>query len=246
MKKFLSALLAAVLLLSATACAAHEPVLPPSRWGEGEAQGMLPPHLLPVGGLSRRRGGCPCYGGGLAGGGADHRANLFPDNGPKSVQGRYPHEFVLAQEGCSTWTYRNYPVFTYGNQLLLFLIKYDVSMYRDTYDLVEYPDAYELISTYSTVMYVTQDDSGMSYVLDALGVMTEWSQINQPADCPAVAHPGQEQLLQIRDNLTKQDPVLAAIAPSQADPDRPVASSGDLYRLTDLEDYFARLSADYT
>ena len=42
MKKFLSALLAAVLLLSATACAAHEPVLPPSRWGEGEAQGMLP------------------------------------------------------------------------------------------------------------------------------------------------------------------------------------------------------------
>ena len=73
--------------------------------------------------------------------------------------------------------------FTYGNQLLLFLIKYDVSMYRDTYDLVEYPDAYELIGTYSTVMYVTQDDSGISYVLDALGVMTEWSQINQPADC---------------------------------------------------------------
>ena len=92
-------------------------------------------------------------------------------------------------------------------------------------------------------MYVTRDDSGMSYVLDALGMMTQWSQINQPADCPAVAHPGQEQLLQIRDNLTKQDPVLAAIAPSQADPDRPVASSGDLYRLTDLEDYFARLSA---
>lgn len=42
MKKILSALLAAVLLLSATACAAHEPVLPPSRWGEGESQGMLP------------------------------------------------------------------------------------------------------------------------------------------------------------------------------------------------------------
>ena len=90
---------------------------------------------------------------------------------------------------------------------------------------------------------VTRDDSGMSYVLDALGMMTQWSQINQPADCPAVAHPGQEQLLQIRDHLTKQDPVLAAIAPSQADPDRPVASSGDLYRLTDLEDYFTRLSA---
>ena len=33
MKKFLSALLAAVLLLSATACAAHEPVLPPQPVG---------------------------------------------------------------------------------------------------------------------------------------------------------------------------------------------------------------------
>ena len=42
MKKILSALLAALMLLSATACAAREPVLPPSRWGEGEAQGMLP------------------------------------------------------------------------------------------------------------------------------------------------------------------------------------------------------------
>ena len=35
------ALLAALMLLSATACAAHEPVLPPSRWGEGESQGCL-------------------------------------------------------------------------------------------------------------------------------------------------------------------------------------------------------------
>ena len=41
MKKFLSALLAAVLLLSATACAAHEPVLPPSRWGEMQIRSMF-------------------------------------------------------------------------------------------------------------------------------------------------------------------------------------------------------------
>ena len=207
MKKNLSALLAALMLLSATACAAHEPVLPPSRWGALVTVGDWLEEELITG------------------------RTFFRTTVQKVYKGDIPHEFVLAQEGCSTWTYRNYPVFTYGNQLLLFLIKYDVSMYRDTYDLVEYPDAYELINTYSTVMYVTRDDSGMSYVLDALGMMTQWSQINQPADCPAVAHPGQEQLLQIRDNLTKQDPV------------RPAASSGDLYRLTDLEDYFARLSA---
>ena len=50
MKKILSALLAAVLLLSATACAAHEPFCPPSRWGEERPKECFP-HLLPVGGL---------------------------------------------------------------------------------------------------------------------------------------------------------------------------------------------------
>jgi len=41
MKKILSALLAALMLLSATACAAHEPVLPPSRWGEMQINSMF-------------------------------------------------------------------------------------------------------------------------------------------------------------------------------------------------------------
>ena len=37
----ISFVLAAVLLLSATACAAHEPVLPPSRWGEMQIRSMF-------------------------------------------------------------------------------------------------------------------------------------------------------------------------------------------------------------
>ena len=41
MKKFLSALLAAVLLLSATACAAHEPVLPPVRESQYPTHSIL-------------------------------------------------------------------------------------------------------------------------------------------------------------------------------------------------------------
>ena len=90
MKKILSALLAALMLLSVTACAAHEPVLPPSRWGKSDAQGMLPYTYS----LSEAYDAAEVVAlvtvGGLAGGGADHRANLFPDNGPKSVQGGYP------------------------------------------------------------------------------------------------------------------------------------------------------------
>ena len=41
MKKILSALLAAVLLLSATACAAHEPVLPPVRESQYPTHSIL-------------------------------------------------------------------------------------------------------------------------------------------------------------------------------------------------------------
>lgn len=37
----ISFVLAAVLLLSATACAAHEPVLPPSRWVEMQIRSMF-------------------------------------------------------------------------------------------------------------------------------------------------------------------------------------------------------------
>ena len=41
MKKNLSALLAALMLLFVTAFAAHEPVLPPSRWGEMQINSMF-------------------------------------------------------------------------------------------------------------------------------------------------------------------------------------------------------------
>ena len=90
MKKFLSALLAAVLLLSATACAAHEPVLPPSRWGEGEAQGMLPRTYS----LSEAYDAAEVVALVTVGDWLEEELitglNLFPDNGPKSVQGGYP------------------------------------------------------------------------------------------------------------------------------------------------------------
>ena len=113
MKKFLSALLAAVLLLSATACAAHEPVLPPSRWGEGEAKGMLP-HTYS---LSEAYDAAEVVALVTVGDWLEEELitgrTFFRTTVQKVYKGDIPHEFVLAQEGCSTWTYRNYPVFTY-------------------------------------------------------------------------------------------------------------------------------------
>ena len=54
MKKNLSALLAALMLLSVTACAAHEPGLPPSRWGEMQINSMFE-RAIPCPTPSKRR-----------------------------------------------------------------------------------------------------------------------------------------------------------------------------------------------
>ena len=131
MKKFLSALLAALLLLSATACAAHEPVLPPSRWGEREAQGMLPRTYS----LSEAYDAAEVVALVTVGDWLEEELitgrTFFRTTVQKVYKGDIPHEFVLAQEGCSTWTYRNYPVFTYGNQLLLFSSPWAIQWVED-------------------------------------------------------------------------------------------------------------------
>ena len=106
MKKILSALLAALMLLSATACAAHEPVLPPSRWGEGESQGMLP-HTYS---LSEAYDAAEVVALVTVGDWLEEELitgrTFFRTTVQKVYKGDIPHEFVLAQEGCSTWTYR--------------------------------------------------------------------------------------------------------------------------------------------
>ena len=127
----ISFVLAAVLLLSATACAAHEPDLPPSRWGEGEAKGMLP-HTYS---LSEAYDAAEVVALVTVGDWLEEELitgrTFFRTTVQKVYKGDIPHEFVLAQEGCSTWTYRNYPVFTYGNQLLLFASQWSIQWVQD-------------------------------------------------------------------------------------------------------------------
>ena len=73
----------------------------------------------------------------------------------KSYKGDLPREFTLMQNGGSAGTYEDYPLYTCGNELLVFLRKADA----------DYPDAYQSVGSFSTVLYAADAVDG-SYVIN--------------------------------------------------------------------------------
>lgn len=68
----------------------------------------------------------------------------------KSYKGDLPREFTLMQNGGSAGTYEDYPLYTCGNELLVFLRKADA----------DYPDAYQSVGSFSTVLYAADAVDG--------------------------------------------------------------------------------------
>ena len=192
MKKFLSALLAAVLLLSATACAAHEPVLPPSRWGEMQIRSMFERYNF-----------------------------LFDADVQESYKGDLPRHFTLVQGGCSEATSPDYPLFTSGTELLVFLRDYDGS-----------GEKYHPITDYNTVLYVVYDEAGDRYFLDSFGTMSA-----QDTCVPGRTTLTAQELTQLTARIAQTDPVLSN-AVVQANQNQEAV----IYRQSDLEELFKSLS----
>ena len=80
----------------------------------------------------------------------------------KSYKGDLPREFTLMQNGGSAGTYEDYPLYTCGNELLVFLRKADA----------DYPDAYQSVGSFSTVLYAADAVDGTRYYLDRFGLMS--------------------------------------------------------------------------
>lgn len=75
-------------------------------------------------------------------------------------KGKLPETFVLKQFGSTKGTNKQAPLFTYGNELLLFL-KVDAQG--------AYADCYYILGSYGTVMDVITSDDGTVYVSDRIG-----------------------------------------------------------------------------
>lgn len=76
-------------------------------------------------------------------------------------KGDMPNTFTLLQEGCSTGTLKGYPLFTGGNELLVFLNEATGAPYESSY---------WIIGAYLTLLDVSYDEIGNRYYIDSRSV----------------------------------------------------------------------------
>ncbi len=85
-------------------------------------------------------------------------------------KGDIPETFILKQFGCSDNGLEGYPLFTYGNELLLFLGKGSSADYESNCP-TKYEKFYWIIGSFSTVLDVSYDADGNRYFADRYGLL---------------------------------------------------------------------------
>ena len=88
-----------------------------------------------------------------------YRADILKNFKDKNGEGS---SIVLIQDGNSESTVQGYPLFTAGNELLLFLKKASST---------EYENAYWMIGSFSAFFDAARDKSGSLYYLDRYGIL---------------------------------------------------------------------------
>lgn len=79
-------------------------------------------------------------------------------------KGSIPTSFTLLQDGCSTGTLKGYPLFTSGNEFLVFL---------DEATGIDYDSPYWIIGSFMTILDVSYDNSGNRFYADRYGILGE-------------------------------------------------------------------------
>ena len=146
---------------------------------------------------------------------------FFDASVQESYKGELPRNFTLVQGGCSEATSPDYPLFTSGTELLVFLRDYDGS-----------GEKYHPITDYNTVLYVVYDEAGGRYFLDSFGTMSA-----QDTCVPGRTTLTAQELTQLTARIAQTDPVLSN-AVAQANQNQKAV----IYRQSDLEELFKSLS----
>lgn len=162
-------------------------------------------------------------------------------------KGDIPAHFTLMQSGASTSTYEDYPLYTYGNQLLLFL---DQTQPDGGEAYIQYPGAYVNVCSFITMMYVANADDGSRYFVDRFGLMTYEELMNNPGSAtlgqPAAQLRDRGLMAELSDNVKGTDKLLAeslaAAGDMQSNPHAGITAY--VYSEDTLKALFASLSGE--
>lgn len=245
MKRRISVLLLAGMLLLLTACGGV--VRPPVRIGEATGNASFRSYslteafeeadvvaLVQVGNwLGENTDGFPY--------------TYYEADALECYKGDIPAHFTLMQSGASTSTYEDYPLYTYGNQLLLFLDQTQTD-WGESY--IQYPGAYVNVCSFITMMYVANADDGSRYFVDRFGLMTYEELMNNPGSAtlgqPAAQLRDRGLMAELSDNVKGTDKLLAeslaAAGDMQSNPHAGITAY--VYSEDTLKALFASLSGE--
>lgn len=168
MKRFFSLLLILTVLFLATGCSQtekEEAVLPPTRIAAGTKYMSLMVDYSFESAFEDADVVVRAKIGDWLGENTESHKTYFSATVLECFKGDIPEQFTLMQEGCSTVTQYCYPLFTAGNELLLFL--FEATGFRD------YESAYWIAGAYMTTIDVAYDTDGNRYYLDRYGILCD-------------------------------------------------------------------------
>lgn len=183
MKRILCTLFAVLILFSAVACTANEEseaVLPPVREGSGETKAQFDGKYSFSTAMSDADVVARIRVGNWIAEDSDLRQTYYEAEVLECYKGEIPKHFTLLQDGCSTGTYKGYPLFINGNEMLLFL--------KEAVELPQYDSPYWIIGSFTTLLNVVYDDNDL-YFVDRYGILGESINVtNNYANVASVAN----------------------------------------------------------
>lgn len=120
----------------------------------------------------------------------------------RSFKGDLPETFVLAQYGDTKVTWINYPLYTFGDELLVFLSPYE---FNDMPESIPRENTYRSLADKITALNVAFDKSGNVYYIDSFGNMGRFTDLPRQNGNDDVFNA-------VREDLMSRDPVLAETA----------------------------------
>lgn len=166
MRKILCFLFAVMLTVSLVGCAdtlLKDAKLPPVRTGAGTISALLEKSYTFETAFEEADAVARIQIGSWLGENEEIGSTFFEARVLECFKGSMPDIFTLKQDGCSTGTWEGYPLFTAGNEILVFLGEAPL--------ITEYKSTYWIIGAYTTFMNVLYDDAGNRYYGDLRGIL---------------------------------------------------------------------------